>query len=366
MNAARSRTLAVILVMLVVLTGCKPKEEADAKATPIPVAVVSVTTKPVKDVIELDGSVSPFQQVNLVARVPGTLEQVNFKDGDVVTAGQVLAVIEQPPYVEQVNLNQAKLVQTQADYRRQTDLLRQNATSQSNVETSLSNQQQAQANLKIAQINLDYTVVKAPFDGIVGRRQVDPGNYVGATVGGTVLATVMQISPAYVYASIGERDAIRIRDKMAAGQNAMNAVGRAVVHARLQGDSGPGEEGVLDFIDHQVNQTTGTLQVRGRFQNGTRHLIPGFYAKLAIDVGPERQAVVLPSAIVKADQQGEFVFLIGDDKHAHRRNIVTAQLPGEYKEIVSGLKPGDQVVTEGANMLSEGQTVQIVGAGKAG
>ena len=272
----RSSAGAVFSVLLLVsLAGCgKPPAVSDV--APPAVSVRMLATKRIRDVIELDGSVSPMQQVNLVARVAGTLEEVRFKDGDRVRAGQVLFIIEQPPYIEQLELNKAKLDQSQADYKRQSELLKENASSQANVETSLSNLKQAEANVKLAQINLDYTVVKAPFDGIVGRRQVDPGNYVGATQGGTVLATVMQVSPAFVYASIGEREAIRVREKMAAGQSAMQGVGHAVVHARLQGEPEPGESGVLDFIDHQVNPTSGTVQLRGRFDNPSYHLVPGF------------------------------------------------------------------------------------------
>jgi RND family efflux transporter MFP subunit len=324
----------------------------------------------VRDVIELDGSVSAMQQVNLVARVAGTLEEIKFKDGERVHAGQVLFIIEQPPYIEQLNLNQAKLEQSQADYKRQSELLKENANSQTNVETSLSNLKQAQANVNLAKINLDYTVVKAPFDGVIGRRQVDVGNYVGATQGGTVLATLMQVSPAYVYASIGEREAIRVRSRMQAANDASQAVGRAVgrapVYARLQGEAAPGEEGVLDFIDHQVNATSGTVQLRGRFDNRTYHLIPGFYAKLSIDVGPERDALILPSAVVLSDQQGDYVFVVGDDQLARRRNLTTTLRPNEEKEVVSGLKAGDGVIVRGANKVTDGHRVQIVEPGKTG
>ena len=371
MSASRLRSSAGAVfsgLLLASVAGCgKPQAESRvSEVAPPAVSVRMLATKRIRDVIELDGSVSPMQQVNLVARVAGTLEEVRFKDGDRVRAGQVLFIIEQPPYIEQLELNKAKLDQSQADYKRQSELLKENASSQANVETSLSNLKQAEANVKLAQINLDYTVVKAPFDGIVGRRQVDPGNYVGATQGGTVLATVMQVSPAFVYASIGEREAIRVREKMAAGQNPMQGVGHAVVHARLQGEPEPGESGVLDFIDHQVNPTSGTVQVRGRFDNPSYHLVPGFYAKLSIDVGPPREALVLPSAAIQSDQQGEYAFVIDEDHRAHRRNLSTAALPGEEKEILSGLKAGEQVIVKGANKLTDGQAVLIAGAEQAG
>jgi RND family efflux transporter MFP subunit len=359
-TAMSLRIFLYTLLLLGSLTGCgKPHTAANAAAG-TPVTVWTLVPRRVRDEIELDGSVSPMQQVSLVARVAGTLEQIKFKDGDRVRAGQVLFIIEQPPYIDQIKLNEAKLDQTRADYQRQSELLKENASSQANVETSLSNMKQAEANVSLAKLNLDYTVVKAPFDGVIGRRDVDAGNFVGATQGGTVLATLMQISPAYVYASIGEREALRVRARMPAGQTATQGVGRAVVHARLQGDPEPGEVGVLDFIDHQVNQASGTVQLRGRFENRDYHFVPGFYAKLTIEVGEDRDAFVLPNSLIQSDQQGDFVFVVSEDLHAHRRNVTTLPLKGEEKEITSGLKAGERVVVKGGDRLTEGVAVQIM------
>lgn len=366
MNAASYRScmrMAAWIAAVGSLQACGKPHDAGAAANSEPnVSVEIVATRRIRDVIELDGSVSPMQQVNLVARVSGTLEAIKFKDGDRVRSGQVLFVIEQPPYMEQLKLNKAKLEQCEADYKRQSELLKENANSQANVETSLSNMKQAQANVDIAQINLNYTVVKAPFDGIIGRRQVDAGNYVGATQGGTILATLMQVSPAYVYAAVGEREAIRIREKV--GPDApVKAVGHAVVRARLQGDTGPGDVGVLDFIDHQVNSSSGTVQVRGRFENRDYHLLPGFYAKLSIEAGAERDAVVLPLEVVQSDQEGDYVFVVGADSRAHRRNLKSRRLAGEEQEILGGLAVGEHVVIRGADRLADGTRVKIAAAG---
>jgi RND family efflux transporter MFP subunit len=313
----------------------------------------------------IDGTVMPMQQVNLVARVPGILISTNFKDGDRVKEGQLLFTIEQPPYVEQLNLAQAKLDQARSDYQRQTQLLSENAASQASVENSRANLQQAQANVNIAKINLTYTEIRAPFTGVIGRRMVDPGNFVGATPGGTVLATIMQIAPAYVSAAVGEREVLRLRG-MLHGRASANvgdgninaAVGHTVVHAQLQGDAAAQETGVLDFIDHQLGQSSGTVAVRGRFDNKSLRLIPGFYAKLSIDLGGKRDVLVLPRSVIQADQQGEFVYVVASDQFAHRRNISSAPLTGEDREVTKGLSPGESVVVEGQGRLSDGAKVQ--------
>jgi len=351
---------ATLSASALLLSGCKP--QSNAAATQVPVAVVVMTLEPtrINDAIELDGTVAPSQQVNLIARVAGNLDAVHYKDGEWVKKGQLLFTIEQPPYRDQLKLNQARLDQAKSDYARQKELLKENANSQANVETSLSNLQQAEANVDIAKTNLNYTEVRAPFDGVVGRRQVDPGNFVGATAGGTVLATIMQISPIYVNASIGENEAIRIRRQQSAmNKDVSKSVGKTLVQAQLQGESVASETGVLDFIDHQLNQTSGTVAVRGVFPNQNRHLIPGFYAKLTIMASEGRNALVIPRSILQTDQQGEYVFVISADNIAHRRTITTSILPGENVEVKQGLQSGEKIVTEGYTKLSDGQAVQI-------
>ena len=352
--------LATLAALSLFLFGCKPQTNAAAAQAPVAVIVMTLQPTNINDVIELDGTVAPSQQVNLIARVAGNLESVHYKDGEWVKKGQLLFTIEQPPYQDQLKLNQARLDQAKSDYARQKELLKENANSQSNVETSYSNLQQAEANVDIAKTNLTYTEVRAPFDGVVGRRQVDPGNFVGATAGGTVLATIMQISPIYVNASIGENEAIQIRRQQAAmNKDVSKSVGNTAVQAELQGESVASETGVLDFIDHQLNQTSGTVAVRGVFPNQNRHLVPGFYAKLTIMASVGRNALVIPRAILQNDQQGEYVFVISADNIAHRRNITTSVLPSENVEVKQGLNAGDKVVTEGYTKLSDGQAVQI-------
>lgn len=354
--------LFIVSALALCLSACKPQATASAAHPPIEVTVAPLSISHIQDRLELDGTIAPSQQVNLIARVAGNLDAVHFKDGDWVKKGQLLFTIEQASYRDQLKLNQAKLDQTKSDYARQTALLKENANSQTNVETSFSNLQQAEANVEIARTNLNYTKVVAPFDGVVGRRQVDPGNYVGATAGGTVLATIMQTAPIYVNAAVGENEAIRIRQQQAArNKDVTKTVGKTAVLAALQGETEPGETGVLDFIDHQLNQTSGTVAVRGVFANQSHHLVPGFYAKLVIQASEGRDALVIPRAVLQTDQQGDYVFIVGADNIAHRHNVTTAALPRENVEIKTGLSAGDKVVTAGFTKLDDGQAVSVTG-----
>ncbi|MBA2723510.1 MAG: efflux RND transporter periplasmic adaptor subunit [Methylibium sp.] len=345
--------------------------DSPSTAPPAAAVVVEVSTVEaarIQDVLALDGMVAPSRSVDLMARVAGVLEAVHFKDGDAVRRGQLLFSIEDAGYVEQVKLNQARLDQSRSDYRRQVALLKENASSQASVDVALSNLRQAEANLRLAQISLGYTQIRAPFDGVMGRHLVDAGNYVGATSGGTTLGTAMQISPAYVNAAIGERDALRLREKaVAAGRSAAaRERGDVAVRVKLQNEDEASESGVLDFIDRQLAQGTGTIAVRGRFANERRHLVPGFYARLIIDLGEPRSAVLIPRTAVLGDQQGEFVYVVDEARIARRRAVSTVAASDERREIVRGLAAGERLVVLGQAKLGDGQAVLFGPAGRSG
>ena len=356
-----SRACVLVLATAGMLTACKPQSTTPASADLVTVNTLTLQSHMVADRMELDGTVAPVQQVNITARVAGKLQKIGFKDGDQVKAGQLLFAIEPDTYVEQVKLNQARLDQAKSDYQRQIKLMEENATSVSNVESDLSNLQQAEANLRLAQINLAYTEERAPFDGVMGRRQVDIGNYVGAGAAGTVLGTIIQIAPAYVNAAVSERDALRIREKMnQQGQSVKNKAVGTPVTARLQSETPVTEIGVLDFVDHTVGGTSGTIALRGKFANQNYRLFPGLYAQMSVQLGPDRPALTLPRDLVLSDQQGEYVFIVDTDSRAKRRNIRTNNLPANLKEVLGGLSAGEQVVSVGYNKLSDGQAVKAM------
>ena len=352
------RAWFLILITALFLVACKPQPITPSTDL-VTVTTLTLQTRMVADRIELDGTVAPLQQVNVTARVAGKLNHIGFKDGGPVKAGQLLFVIEPDTYVEQVKLNQARLDQAKKDYERQLQLSKENATSVSNVESDLSNLQQAEANLRLAQINLAYTEERAPFDGVMSKRLVDVGNYVGAAPGGTVLGTLVQIAPAYVNAAVGERDALRIREKFVnRSQSTKRKFDGTPVSARLQGEVNASETGILDFVDHLVGSTSGTIAVRGKLPNKDYRLFPGLYVQLSVQLGPDRAALVIPRNLALSDQQGDYVFVIGDDNRAKRRNIRTNDLPGNLKEVLSGLSVGEKVVSIGYNKLSDGQVIK--------
>lgn len=356
----RGTRAAMALACLLLLSGCGQEKPAP---TPSPAAAVNVTvqavaTSRIQDVIELDGSVAPSQRADLMARVAGAVKEIHYRDGELVRRGQLLFSIEPDTYEQQVKLNEARLAQTRSDFDRQAQLLKENATSQSSVDAALANLQQADANLALAKINLGYTQIRAPFDGFVGRHQVDVGAFVGASPGGTLMATIQKLSPAYVNAAVGERDVLRLRERAAAtGRAGKGVMERVLVQATLQGENQTPEQGELDFIDRQVMPGTGTLAVRGRFANRDGRLLPGYYAKLTIDLGQPREALLVPRAAILNDQQGDHVYVAEGDL-ARRRGVETRPARGEFREVLSGLKAGDRLIVGGTTKVADGRAVQ--------
>ncbi len=352
-------TVAVLLLTLLACNACGKRDNpAAATLGPPLVTVAAPRTAMVNDTIELDGVVTPSASVNLVARVAGFLQDTPFVEGEQVRKGQLLFAIEPDSYREQVRLNQARLDQARADAERQANLLKQSATSQASVENARSQMQQAEANLRLSQINLGYCEVRAPFDGVISKRLVDVGNYVGATPGGTVLGTLLRLRPAYINFTISERDLLRVRERMpAARKNPKAGMGKLTVRATLQGEQKTSAEGVLDFIDNSLAAGTGTMQMRARFANEDLHLIPGLYAKASLDAGPMRKALLVPNAVVQSDQQGSYVFIVDAQARAARRNITVGELFGTDREVSAGLQAEDRVVIDGLGNIINGQKV---------
>src|SRR5262249_34399494 len=295
-----------VLCVLLLFSGCRRRAETN---NPLPSVTIShPVLKPVTENLDLTGTVGASLSVNLVARVTGYLGSVNFKDGDYVEKDQLLFVIEPKPYEEQVALNEATLVQAQAEYDRQQALSKQNATAASNLEKQLSLRDQAKAQVELAKINLDYTRVTAPFAGRIGRRQVDPGNLVGAA-SATTLAKLEQMIPIFVNFNLNERDALHLREMMQkAGLAPKSNVGRAPVFVGLNNETGYPHRGVLDFADNDISTSTGTIALRAVFENSDKALFPGLFARVRIPLGPPQQMLVIPNSCIGNDQQGDYVF----------------------------------------------------------
>ncbi|HLB33054.1 MAG: hypothetical protein A3F67_04450 [Verrucomicrobia bacterium RIFCSPHIGHO2_12_FULL_41_10] len=349
----------LLLLLTLCIAGCSKKTDAVKKAPAVVVAL------PVQQMVtkydENTGTVAATQQVNIVARVEGYLESINFNDGQQVEKGTLLFIIQQDSYIEKVKRSQATLDFDSSEYQRQLGMLKENATSQAEVEKYLSKVQVDKADLELAKINLSYTEVRAPFRGLLGAHQVDVGNVVGSSpMQPTVLVTLEEIIPVYVNFNINMRDALTLRDELQKmGQGNKKVVGTLPVFVGLSNEEGFPHEGILDFVNNSLDTSTGTLQVRAIFPNEDISLIPGFFVKVRVAIGPPFEALTVPNSIIQSDQVGEFILTVNAKNIVERHNVKTGPRKGDARAILQGITAQDQVIVEGVTQARVGSPVVI-------
>jgi RND family efflux transporter MFP subunit len=326
--------------------------------------------RPITRYLEATGNTAPIKSVDLVARVQGFLQSIDYQDGTFVKEGATLFTIEPETYklkLEQAQAAeagaQASLKQAEADFRRQADLVQRQAVSQATLDTSTSNRdnaqanlQQAQVNTRIAEVNYGYTKVTAPFDGIVSAHLVSVGELVGAA-SPTQLATIVALDPIYVNFNVNERDVLRVRAEARRRGLTPADLKQTPVEVGLQTEEGYPHEGKLDYVAPTINQSTGTLAVRGIIPNPDRVLLPGYFVRIRVPEDKEPNAVLVPDTALGSDQSGRYLLVVTNENVVEQRKVETGPLEGDLRVIESGLKPEDRVVTAGLLRAVPGQKV---------
>jgi len=356
-------------VMLTLLAACGADNRYVAPPPP-KVTVALPLQETVTPYLDATGNTASFNTVKLVARVQGYLQEIKYQDGAVVKKGTPLFVIEPEPYWVKVELAQAAeegakaaLVYAEAEFKRQSELQAKDVSSQANLDkaranrdTAQANVLQAQANVQTAQINYGYTTVAAPFDGVVTARKVSVGELVGGDQPNE-LATIVQLDPIWVWYNLSERDVQRVRAMMTAqGITRDDLINKLPVEVGLQTDNGYPYKGVLDYANPSVNQSTGTLQVRGIFENSKRTLLPGYFVRVRVPMRAE-PALLVPEVAVGSDQGGRYVLALNGDNVVEQRRVELGQTFGQMRVVTSGLKPDERVVVAGILDAVPGQKV---------
>jgi len=322
---------------------------------------------------EHTGSTSAFNKVELVARVQGFLEKANFRDGDSVKKDQVLFEIERAPYETSLQIaeagvaqQEALLAQAEADLGRQTALSQRQIASDARFEDAQAKRrsvgaalEQAKGQVQQARINLGYTQIKAPFDGIVTARLVDPGTLVGAG-GPTRLATLLQIEPTYVIFSVNELQVLRIRSMLREQGLSIKDIGPIPVEIGLQTDQGYPHTGRIDYISPELDPATGTLSVRAVVENKGRQLLPGLFVRVRVPVQRDIDALLVPETALGNDQRGRYLLIVDAGGTVEQRPVeVGDETDGGLRVIKSGVKATDRVIVGGAQRAVPGSRVRI-------
>ncbi|MBO0709954.1 MAG: efflux RND transporter periplasmic adaptor subunit [Acetobacteraceae bacterium] len=360
---------ALAVVVCASLSGCKDENKL-AVPPPAKVGVAHPLQQNVTPYFEGTGNTVAVAQVDLVARVQGFLSSINYQDGAAVKQGQVLFVIEQAPYQAQLqqaqaqlSIAQANLVQTQAEFDRQQTLVRTNASPQATLDqaraardTAQGNVTNAQAGLTIAAINLGYTHVAAPFDGVVSQHLQSVGALVG-TGGATPLATLVEQKPIFVTFNVSEQDVLRIRARRTGPPITPADWSRIPVEIGLMNEEGYPHKGVIQYIAPQLDPQTGTIMVRGVFDNNDLSLLPGFFARVRVPVGEPAVALLVPNRILGTSQQGRYVLVVDAQNEVEQRTVKVGAVVGDLRVIESGLKPDDRVIVTGSARAIPGHAV---------
>ena len=373
-NGAVRQNLAVAYRIVLVMSACVALSACEQNSfVPPPPPKVDVgvpVQKTITRYLDATGNTAPIQNVDLVARVQGVLQAINYKDGALVKQGTTLFTIEPETYKLKLDQAQAaeagaqaSLKQAEADYKRQVDLVARQAVSQATLDTSTStrdnaqaNLQQAQANTKIAEVNYGYTNVVAPFDGIVTAHLVSIGELVGAA-SPTQLATIVQLDPIYVNFNVNEQDVLRIRAEARRLGMTASDLTKLPIEVGLQTEEGYPHKGNLDYASPTINQSTGTLAVRGVLANPDRVLLPGYYVRVRVPFSKQENALLVPDVALGSDQSGRYVLVVNGDNVVEQRKVQTGPLEGDLRVIESGLKADDRIVIAGLLRAIPGQKV---------
>ena len=375
MRSAHVRSLlplSLLCLASVLATGCNrdaavaaaPTGRGAGAGAAVPVVIAAVVQKPMPLEIDVIGSVEAYSTVAVRSQITGQLTSVNFKEGDDVRAGQVLFELDRRPLegaLAQAEANLAKDLALAANAKQQLqryqDLAKEGLTTRDQLDTSTSTAASLDATVgadraavENAKVQLNYATITSPISGRTGRFIVHVGNLVLST-DATPLVNINQVSPIYVSFGVPEARLPELKRYM--------ALRPIRVDARAPTDTDPPSNGVIDFVDNAVDQTTGTIRVKGAFPNADRRLWPGQFVNVVVTLSVDPNAIVVPSAAVQTGDRGPYVFVIKPDKTADQRMVTVERINGAETIIQNGLKAGETVVTDGALRLVPGSRTTI-------
>lgn len=361
--------VSACLALLVV--GCT---EAEPPSPPPPpeVRVVTATTRPIANVIEVPGRLEAVRTAEVRARVDGIVQRRLYEEGTDVKAGQPLFAIDPREMRARLSAAEAALAGAEAtaanarqDVRRYERLVEERAVSRQDYDAAVARLRtaeaqaaQARAQVESARLDLSHTTVTAPIGGRAGRAEVTEGALVSAAAA-TLLTRIEQIDPIYVNFAQSSADLMEIRSAIDSGRLQVPSLDSVPVRLVLQNGAVYPHQGRLDFLDLRIDEETGTAALRAEFPNPERRLLPGQFVRVRVEAGVQPEGMLLPQRAVTVSPQGATVLVVGANDVVETRPVRVGSLRGGSWEIRGGLREGERVVVDGVQRAQPGQPVRV-------
>ena len=360
----RFPVLLLLFTAGLMLTACPSKKAEAPKGRPPATVMVALSSQmdvPVQ--LKAIGTMEASESITVKTQISGELTQVAFREGADVEKGALLFRIDSRPYLAALKKAEAAVARDRVvmenakrNYERYRQLVKEGIVTEEQAEAYRTTAESAAATMAAGQAEVDnaraqlsYCTITAPVSGRLGQLAVDKGNVVKANE--TALVTINKLSPIHASFTVPEKELPEIKRQMAAG--------RLEVNATVPDAAEISEKGTITFIDNTVDSTTGTIRLKGTFENKQKHLWPGQFVNLSVILSVTKNAVVVPSQAVQIGQKGQFVFVVKPDTSAEMRPVVTGHISNGITVIETGLQPGEQVVVDGQMRVVPGGKVDI-------
>ena len=364
-----ARFAAFVLMSFVLMSSPSFAQAPGGNPPPPPVTVAKPIVKPIVETDDFTGRFVAVDAVEIRARVSGYLDRIAFIDGSIVKKGDLLFVIDQRPYKATLDQNEATLVSAQARFSfaendldraeqlRKTGNIADQLLDQrrQNYLTAKADLDRADAAVREARLNFEFTEIKAPLGGRIGRKLVSAGNLVNANE--TLLTTIVSLDPIYFYFDIDERSYLAYtRNSRNQGRPSEREGGYDVM-ITLTDERAPSRKGRLDFLDNRVDQATGTIRGRALVENADLFLTPGLFGRIGIPGSPSYQGVLVPDEAIATDQDRRIVWTVAEDGSVAAKTVRPGPRIDGYRVIREGLKGDESIVISGLQRIRPGAKV---------
>lgn len=348
---------------LVLFSGCgKGANETAGAPPPPPVSVAEVVARDVVPSDIFNGRIDAVESVQLRPQVGGVIEKVRYREGDLVKKGDLLFVIDQRPFRADLERAEAELARANAqvnlariERQRAVDLYTRKLISTEEHDQRLATEAQADANVRaaeaavrLARLNLEYTRIRAPITGRTGRALFTVGNLVASEPNPDVLTTLVSLDPMYVYFDSDELTYLRY------ASGARQAGGKdqgPVVFVSVGNETDFPRKGYVDFVDNQVDPRTGTIRLRAVLENKDHQLTPGQFARIKLLASAPVRAMLIDDKAILTDQDRKYVYVLGAENRAMRRDIQIGQIHEGLRNVISGLEAGEKIIVHGVQKV---------------